>query len=130
MEKKYYFRGLEVEDIKKMSLDEFMKIIPSRSRRTLKRGVNEKQKKLLADIEKNRNNERTRIKTHCRDMVIIPQMLDTIIGVYNGKEFIDVHVNHEKLGHTLGEFAPSRRNVKHNAPGIGATKSTSSASVK
>lgn len=130
MEKKFYFRGLEVEEVKKMSMEEFMKLIPSRSRRTLKRGLNENKKKLLADIAKNRNNERVKIKTHCRDMVIIPEMLDTIVAVYNGKEFVDVHINHEKLGHVLGEFAPSRKSIKHNAPGIGATKSTSSASVK
>jgi len=96
----------------------------------LKKGLNDKHKKLLKDIAKNKGNERVRIKTHCRDMVIIPQMLDTLIEVYNGKEFIPVQVTHEKLGHVLGEFALSRKNVKHNAPGIGATKSTSSASVK
>ena len=63
-------------------------------------------------------------------MIIVPDMLGLTILVYQGKEFFPVSVSEEMLGHYLGEFAQTRVKVKHSAPGIGATKSSASVSVK
>ena len=71
-----------------------------------------------------------KIRTHLRDLVIVPQMVGLIIYVYNGKEFVQVRILPEMLGHRLGEFSVTRRPVKHGAPGIGATRSSAALSVK
>ena len=117
----FYLRGKGIEDIKKMSLEEFSKNIPSRDRRALKRGMPEEQKKLLLEIRKKPTAFH---KTHCRDMVIIPELVGQKLGIFNGKEFIQVEVKPEMLGHRLGEFALTRKKVEHSAPGFGATKSS------
>jgi small subunit ribosomal protein S19 len=131
MAKKQIFRGKEIEELKNMSIEEFVQLVPSRSRRTLKRGFTTAQKRFLAKVKDLKEGKRKKpVKTHCRNMVIIPELLDLTIHVYNGKTFVPILITHEKLGHYLGEFSLSRNLVKHSAPGIGATKSSSSASVK
>lgn len=120
MAKKFKFKGKGLEEVKNMDLDEFSKLLNSRKRRSLNRGLTEEQKKILEDIEKGKDF----IKTHARDMVIIPQMLGKKFGVYNGDEFITVKISPEMLGYYLGEFTVNRKEVKHSAPGIGATKTS------
>ena len=112
--------------MKKLSLNELAELLPARRRRSIKRGFTEEQKIFLKRIKNNENN----VKTHCRDMIILPEMVGKIIKVHNGKEFVIVEVLEEMIGHCLGEFAFTRRRVEHSAPGIGATKSSAALSVK
>lgn len=119
-------KGIPEDELKKISLKEFIEICNSRTRRSLKRGFTELQKKLLKKIDNNEKN----IKTHCRDMIIIPKMIGLTIRVYSGKEFVPVIIQPEMVGHYLGEFALTRRKVAHSAPGIGATRSSASVSVR
>jgi len=114
------WKGKSLEELQKMTLEEFSKLIPSRARRALKRGMPEKQKKLLERLRK----VNKPLKTHCRDMVIIPEMVGKKILIYGGKEWVTVELKQEMLGHRLGEFAPTNKKVQHSAPGIGATKSS------
>jgi small subunit ribosomal protein S19 len=118
---KFVMKGKEWEEIEKMSIDEFAKLLTSRQRRVLKRGFTEQEKKLLSNI---RANKKKFHKTHCREMVIIPEMVGTKIGIHNGKEFAAVDIHPEMLGHRLGEYAMTRHKVEHSAPGFGATKSS------
>ncbi len=120
--KEFRYRGLSVEELKKLSLEEFIKLLPSRQRRTLNRGLTKIQNKLLADIEN--MPEDKPIRTHCRDMVILPSFIDHQIHVHNGKEFQRVDVTPEMVGHYLGEFALTRKKVSHTGPGVGATRSS------
>jgi small subunit ribosomal protein S19 len=57
-------------------------------------------------------------------MVIIPEMVGVKIGIHNGKEYVSVDIKPEMLGHRLGEFAMTRKPVKHSSPGFGATRSS------
>ncbi len=123
--KEFLFRGKKIDDLKSLSLNEFAELLKSRERRKIKRGFTEEEKKLLKDLE--RKNE---VKTHCRDMVILPLMVGKTINVYNGKEFVAVRVTAEMLGHRLGEFALTRKRVQHHAPGVGATRSSQALSVR
>lgn len=125
MAKEFFYRGKNVTDIKKLTLDEFAKLVPSRERRKIKRGFRESEKKLLEDLKANNT-----VKTHCRDMIVLPEMIGKIIKVYNGKEFVMLTIEPEMIAHRLGEFSLSRKTVKHSAPGIGATKSSASLSVR
>ena len=124
--KEFTYRGKGMEELIKMSLNEIGALFPARQRRSLKRGLTEQQKILLSKIRKNETN----IKTHCRDMIILPEMTGKMIKVYNGKEFVSVIIMDEMIGHCLGEFALTRRKVEHSAPGIGATRSSAALSVK
>jgi len=125
------YKGKTEQELKDMSINEFMKIAPARIRRSLKRGLTEEQKRLLKKIKKAKEGKiKKTIKTHCRNMVIIPEMLGMLILVYSGKEFKPVNITVEMLGHYLGEFVLTRKQVQHSAPGIGATRSSAAMSVK
>lgn len=124
--KDFMFRGKSLEELKNLSLDDFIKLIPSKERRSVKRGFTDQEKILLKSVKSGKNN----IETHCRDMVIIPDMVGKTIKIHNGKEFVGVILEPDMLGHRLGEFVLTRKKVAHSAPGIGATKSSASLSVK
>jgi small subunit ribosomal protein S19 len=118
---KFVFVGKSLEEIEKMDLGEFSKLLKSRQRRSLKRGLTETQKKLLERIRKNPEKFH---RTHCRDMVILPEMIGAKLGVHNGKEYVPLEIKPEMLGHRLGEFVLTRKKVTHSAPGFGATRSS------
>jgi small subunit ribosomal protein S19 len=124
--KEFTFKGKTAEELKQMSLSELAQLLTSRQRRTMKRGFTEQQKILLKKI---RNNEKN-IKTHCRDMIILPEMIGKTIRVHQGKEFMPITIEPDMVGHYLGEFLLTRKRVAHSAPGIGATRSSASLSVK
>jgi len=94
-----------------------------------KRGIKRKPTALLKRLRKAKRdappNEKPQvIKTHLRDMIILPEMIGSVIGVYNGKVFNSVEIKPEMLGHYLGEFSITYKPVKHGRPGIGATHSS------
>ncbi|TAL58194.1 MAG: 30S ribosomal protein S19 [Nanoarchaeota archaeon] len=124
-QKIFTYRGKTVDELKRMSLQDFAKLVPSRARRSLTRGFTEPQKILLSRLKNKRD-----IETHCRSMIIIPDMLERIIKVHDGRNFVSVIIQPEMLGHALGEFVMTRKPVRHSAPGIGATKSSAAMSVK
>lgn len=112
-----------VDELKEMSLEDFSKLLNARQRRSLKRGLTPKQKKFLEKIRKLKDRKKV-IRTHCRDMIILPEMVGLKIGVHNGQEFKVVNITENMLGHVLGEFALTRKQVKHSSPGFGATRSS------
>ena len=111
-------------------MQEIVKLLPSRARRSINRGFTEDQKKFLLRIRESKRDSKEIIKTHCRDMVVLPEMVGLMVGIYQGKEFVTVEIMPEMIGHCLGEFALTRKRVEHSAPGIGATKSSGAFSVK
>ncbi len=124
--KEFFYRGKKIEELQQMSIKQIAEYLPARQRRSLARGLNETQKKMLEDIKGGKKE----LKTHCRNMIILPEMVGTVIKVHSGKEFVPVRVEAEMIGHYLGEFSLTRRGVKHSSPGIGATRSSASMSVR
>jgi small subunit ribosomal protein S19 len=118
---KFEFRGRSFEEIKDMTLEDYSRMLKSRQRRSLKRGMNDRQKKLL---EKIRKDPKKFHRTRSREMLILPEMVGVKIGVYSGKEYVTLEIKPEMLGHRLGEFVMTRKQVKHSAPGFGATRSS------
>lgn len=118
---KFIYKGKTLEEMQGMKLEEFMRLLPARTRRSLKRGFSERQKKLLENM---RREPKKFHKTHARDMVILPQMVGLKLGVHNGKEFVVVEIKPEMIGHRISEFALTTKPVKHSAPGFGATRSS------
>ena len=126
MAKKIFkYRGKTLEELQEMSTKQLAELLPSRQRRKLARGFNETEKKLLNDMKNGKEP-----KTHCRDMLILPEMVGKKIKVHSGKSFEMVMIEAEMIGHYLGEFVLTRKRVAHSAPGIGATRSSSSLSVR
>ena len=64
------------------------------------------------------------MKTHLRDMIIVPEMIGSTVAVYNGKVFNLVDIKAEMVGYYLGEFSITYRPVRHGRPGIGGTNSS------
>ena len=125
--KDFSYRGRNIEELEDMSLEEFSELLPSRERRVISRGFTPKQRRLLErvrEVNKKENPKEEFIRTHCRDMIILPEMVGLRFGVYNGEEFTSVEVTPEMIGHRLGEFALTRKKVEHSTPGIGATRSS------
>jgi len=119
MAREFYYKGKTLEELKEMSLEEFSKILTSKDRRSLIRGLTDRQKKLLENIRKYPEKFH---KTHERDMVILPEMVGIKMGVYNGKEYKIIVIAPEMIAHRLGEFVLTRGKVKHSSPGTGATR--------
>src|SRR3989338_2871947 len=123
MAKVYRFRGKTQEELEAMSLEEFSMLLKSRQRRALKRGLPKQQKKLLEKIRQKKGRDKL-IRTHSREMMILPEMIGAKLGIYNGKDFMLVVIDSSMLGHRLGEFSQTRKKVQHSAPGLGATRSS------
>ncbi len=126
MAKENLWHGKREGEIAGMDWKEFLRCIPARSRRSLVRGFTAQQKSLLKRIEAGDNN----IKTHCRDMVVIPSMLGKLFRIHNGKEWSAVSITIDMLGHRLGEFSLTRKSVAHSAAGVGATRSSKAISAR
>ena len=128
MPKEFRYKGYTLEELQRMPMDEFIKLLPARQRRSLLRGLTEAQRILLEKIRKAkkamREGKKVVIRTHVRDMIILPEMVGLTIHVYNGKEFVPVEIKPEMIGHYLGEFAMTCKPVKHGAPGVGASRSS------
>jgi small subunit ribosomal protein S19 len=112
-DKVFKYKGKTVEELKEMSLEDFSLLLPSVLRRKIKRGFTEQEQKLLAKFDKNEKN----IKTHCRDMIVLPSMVGTKVGIYNGKEFVEVLLVPEMVGLRYGELAMSRKIAVHTTMG-------------
>ncbi|MBS1266244.1 MAG: 30S ribosomal protein S19 [Candidatus Woesearchaeota archaeon] len=123
--KEFTYRGKKLEELQKMSIKEFAELLPARQRRSLSRGFTKQQKIFLDKIE-----HEEKIETHCRNMIVLPNMVGKMIKIHNGKDFVMVQIKPGMIGHYFGEFAQTRAKVSHHAPGIGATKSTSHVGVK
>jgi small subunit ribosomal protein S19 len=124
MVRKFSYKGKSLEELREMPLKEFIELLPSTQRRFMKR-LDDKHKQLIEKIKQN-----DEIKTHLRDMVILPEMVGKLIRIHNGKEFVAVEIKPAMIGHRFGEFSETRRRVKHSAPGIGATRSSVFTSAK
>ncbi|MEM4245784.1 MAG: 30S ribosomal protein S19 [Candidatus Bathyarchaeia archaeon] len=127
MPREFTYRGYKIDQLLQMPMDDFIKILPSRQRRSLQRGLTEQQKIFLERIRQLRGRpegEKEVVKTHCRDMPILPEMVGLTFLVHSGKEFVQVTVRPEMVGHYLGEFASPIKKVVHGTPGIGASRSS------
>jgi len=128
MPREFTYRGYTLNQLQGMSMDEFIDILPSRQRRSLHRGLTPEQRILLENIRKAkealRKGSTEVVRTHVRNMIILPEMVGIILHVHNGKEFVPVEIKPEMIGHYLGEFAITNKPVKHGTPGIGASRSS------
>lgn len=123
--KEMTYRGKTLEELKQLDVRESAKYLPSRSKRTVMRNFDVIEKFIKTCEKKVSKNKK--IKTHLRDIVIVPRLVGYTVGIYNGKAYQEVPLTVEMIGHRLGEFALTRARVNHGSAGIGATKSSKAA---
>ena len=114
----FTYRGLTIAEMKKLDLNKVAELMPARQRRKIKREFGEEHQKLLDAVKAGE----TKIKTHLRDMIILPEMIGVTFEIHTGKEWKAVETTPEMVGHYLGEFALTRHSVTHGSAGIGATR--------
>ncbi|XP_059165243.1 small ribosomal subunit protein uS19-like [Physella acuta] len=127
--RKFTYRGVDLDQLLDMSIEQLSDLFNCRQRRRLSRGLKRKPLALIKRLRKAKKEaghlEKPEVvKTHLRDMIIVPEMIGSIVGVYNGKTFNQVEIKPEMVGHYLGEFSITYKPVKHGRPGIGATHSS------
>lgn len=125
-EGEFTYRGHDLDELQEMEIEEVAELLPARQRRTIKRGLSVEHEKLLEKAAKRDEEESANapIRTHLRDMPVLPEFVGKTFAVYNGSEFERVKIQPEMLGHYLGEFQLTRKSVEHGQAGIGATRSS------
>lgn len=128
IKKQFTFRGKTVDELKQLDTREFAKLVKSDRRRYVLKQFHEIED--FVNRARKKIGKNKQIKTHKRDLIVVPAMIGMKIQVYNGKTFIPFEVRGEMLGHRFGEFAPSRGRIKHGKAGVGATKGSKAKSKK
>jgi small subunit ribosomal protein S19 len=123
--KEFKYRGMPLEALQGLSLEKLFELLPARARRSLTRGITDDKRKLLEETKLAKAGKlKTPIKTHLRDVIILPYMVGVTVSVYSGKEFLPVDIKPDMVGHYLGEFIRTNKRVVHGAPGVGASRSS------
>ena len=133
--KKFNYRGKDIGKLLDMNMDEFSELLRSRQRRRLKRKMGAKYgrfiKKLVDAKKETAPGEKpATVKTHLRDCIVLPSMVQSVISVHNGKGYNNIEVKPEMIGYYLGEFAMTYKKVSHGKPGVGATHSSKFVPIK
>ena len=103
-----------------------MELVHCRARRRFQRGLKRKPMGLIKKLRKAKKEAEpgekpATVKTHLRDMIIVPEMIGSVCGVYNGKVYNTIEIKPEMIGHYLAEFAISYKPVRHGRPGAGGS---------
>ncbi len=130
MPERIAFRGRTPSELTGLTNEEYFKMINSKERRSMRRNGME-YKKLVEKVERHRKeNSAKPIRTSIREAVILPSWVGMRFDVHNGKEWKQVMVSANMLGHRLGEYSHSTKRVQHSAPGIRATRGSKFLAVK
>eukprot|EP01084_Bolivina_argentea_P190070 326740_1 len=128
--KKFTYRGIDLDALLDLTHEELMQRVNARARRRFTRGLKRKPMALIKRLRKakkavtNPMDKPEVVKTHLRNMIVVPEMIGSQVGVYNGKVFTQVEIKPEMIGHYLAEFSMSYKPVTHGRPGIGSTNSS------
>jgi len=125
MVKQFEYRGVPLEELQGMSLEKLFLLFSSRQRRSLTRGITDGKRKLIEEIKLGKAGKlKTPIKTHLRDLIVLPYMVGVAVNTFSGKDFVPVTIIPEMIGHYLGEYVMTNKRVSHGAPGVGASRSS------
>ncbi|XP_010484027.1 PREDICTED: 40S ribosomal protein S15-6 [Camelina sativa] len=123
--KKFSFRGFNVDALLKMSNFDLAKLFNARVRRRFYRGLKKrplilikKLRKAKKEASEENKKKPEAVKTHLRNMIIVPEMIGSVVGVHNGKNFNEVVIKPEMIGHYLAEFSMTCKKVNHSRPRI------------
>ncbi len=120
--REFTYRGKSLEELQAMNLEALSKLLTARARRSIRRGFNVETTQFYERLGSTPREKV--IRTHCRDALVLPSHVGRRVSVHTGKEFKEIEVRPEMIGHYYGEFALTRRFEKHSGPGVGATRSS------
>jgi len=125
-EGEFTYRGHTLEELQALDDEELAELLPARMRRTMRRGLSAEHEKLREEAAEAEPEETANdpIRTHLRDMPILPEFVGLTFSVHTGQAFERVEIEAEMIGHYLGEFQLTRTSVEHGQAGIGATRSS------
>ncbi len=129
MAREFKYKGYSGEQIQRLSIETLMPLLNSRQRRSLDRRLStymtDEKRKFREELKLSREGKLTSpLKTHLRDMIILPDMIGLSVLVHNGKEFIPFTIRPEMVGHYLGEYSITNKRVQHGSPGVGSSRSS------
>jgi small subunit ribosomal protein S19 len=127
--REFKFKGYSPEQLQALPIESLLPLLNSRQRRSLDKRVGkfmtDEKRKLREEIKRSREGKSTNeIKTHLRDMIILPDMIGVTVKLHNGKEFGPVGIRPEMVGHYVGEYSITNKRVQHGAPGVGSSRSS------
>ncbi|ODV78576.1 ribosomal protein S19 [Suhomyces tanzawaensis NRRL Y-17324] len=125
--KTFSYKGVDLKDLVEMSTEDFTKLCSARVRRRFSRGLDSRPMGLIKKLRAARlatpeNEKPAVVKTHLRNMIVVPEMIGSVVGVYNGKVFNTVEIRPEMVGHYLGEFSISYTPVRHGRAGNASSR--------
>jgi len=120
MVKKFDYHGIPLKELENMSLDKLFQLFTARARRSLTRGITDGKRKLIEEIKSAKTGKnKNPIKTHLRDLIILPNMVGVQVNVFSGKEFVPITVTPEMIGHYLGEYVITKWNTASSQGSMG-----------
>ena len=133
--KKFSYRGNDLKKLIDMNMDEMSQLLRSRQRRKLRRKMGTKYARFinkLLDAKKHTaaGDKPAAVKTHLRDCIVLPSMVQSVINIHKGNGYSNIEVKPEMIGYYLGEFAVTYKRVSHGKPGVGATHSSKFVPIK
>lgn len=133
--KKFSFRGQDITTLMSLNVDQTVKLLRSRQRRRFQRKLRPEYGRLINKMNyiklcTPQGEKPLPLKTHLRDLIILPSMVLSVLNVHNGKEFVPVEIKPEMVGYYLGEFSQTYKKVSHGKPGVGATHSSKFTPIK
>ncbi|HEV2449372.1 MAG TPA: 30S ribosomal protein S19 [Thermoplasmata archaeon] len=120
--REFTLRGKTLPELQALSLVDLGQMLNSRARRSIRRGFTPDVQRFLERMREAPADKP--LRTHCRDAMVLPEHVGRRVAIHNGKEFKEVEVRPEMIGHLYGEFSLTRRFEKHSGPGVGATRSS------
>ena len=133
--KKYSYRGNDLKKLIEMNMDEMSQQLRSRQRRKLRRKMGSKYARFINKLLEAKKHTGTgekpaAVKTHLRDCIVLPSMVQSVINIHKGNGYSNIEVKPEMIGYYLGEFAITYKRVSHGKPGVGATHSSKFVPIK
>ncbi|KAJ6577696.1 40S ribosomal protein S15, partial [Mycena capillaripes] len=119
----FSYRGIELEKLLDLSNVNVSSFKHARARRRFQHDLKHRPMGLIINLQKAKkeaspNEKPAVVKTHLHDMIVVPEMIGSVVGIYNGKVSSNVEIKPEMTGHYLGEFSCPYRHVKHGRPGV------------
>ena len=133
--KKFSYRGNDLKKLIDMNMDEMSQQLRSRQRRKLRRKMGSKYARFINKLLEAKKHTGTgekpaAVKTHLRDCIVLPSMVQSVINIHKGNGYSNIEVKPEMIGYYLGEFAVTYKRVSHGKPGVGATHSSKFVPIK
>ena len=133
--KKQVYRGVELDKLLEMNMDQVVMLMKSRAQRRFKHGIHGKYDRLIKKLRTAKKDavvgEKPKgVKTHLRNAIIVPEMCGSVVDVYGGKYWNPVEVKADMVGHYLAEFSMTYKPIRHGKVGHGATRSSKFTSLR